>query len=173
MIERYTRPEMGAIWSDENKYRKWLDVELAVCEAWAGLGRIPADALRRIKEKASFSVSRIEEIERTVKHDVIAFLEAVGERVGEDARFIHKGLTSYDIVDTALSLLIKESLEKILRDLASLRAMLREQALRHKKTLMIGRTHGVHAEPITFGVKLLVWHEELGRHEARLGRALE
>jgi adenylosuccinate lyase len=173
MIARYTRPEMGAIWSDENRYRKWLDVELAVCEAWAELGRIPAAALRRIKEKASFSVSRIEEIERTVKHDVIAFLEAVGEHLGEDARYIHKGLTSYDIVDTALSLLIKESLEKVLRDLGSLKGLIREQAVRHKKTAMIGRTHGVHAEPITFGVKLLVWHEELGRHEARLEGALE
>jgi len=173
MIKRYTRPEMGAIWSDQNRYRKWLDVELAVCEAWAELGRIPAVSLQRIKEKAAFSVSRIEEIERTVKHDVIAFLEAVGEHVGKDALYIHKGLTSYDIVDTALSLLIKESLEKVLRDMIALKGMIKEQALRHKTTIMMGRTHGVHAEPITFGVKLLVWYEEIGRHEARLERALE
>jgi len=173
MIDRYTRPEMGAVWSDENRYRKWLDVELAVCEAWAELGRIPAESLQKIKEKAAFSVSRIEEIERTVKHDVIAFLEAVGEHVGEDAHYIHIGLTSYDVVDTALSLLIKESLEKVLRDLVRLKGVIKEQALRHKKTVMMGRTHGVHAEPITFGVKLLVWYEEIGRHEARLGRALE
>ena len=173
MIDRYTRPEMGAVWSDENRYRKWLDVELAVCEAWAELGRIPAQSLQKIKEKATFSVSRIEEIERTVKHDVIAFLEAVGEHVGEDARYIHIGLTSYDVVDTALSLLIKESLGKVLRDLARLRGVVKDQALRHKKTIMMGRTHGVHAEPITFGVKLLVWYEEIGRHEARLERALE
>ena len=173
MIDRYTRPEMGAVWSDENRYRKWLDVELAVCEAWAELGRIPAESLQKIKEKAAFSVSRIEEIERTVKHDVIAFLEAVGEYVGEDAHYIHIGLTSYDVVDTALSLLIKESLEKVLRDLVRLKGVIKEQALRHKKTVMMGRTHGVHAEPITFGVKLLVWYEEIGRHEARLGRALE
>lgn len=173
MIDRYTRPEMGAVWSDENRYRKWLDVELAVCEAWAELGRIPAESLQKIKEKAAFSVSRIEEIERTIKHDVIAFLEAVGEHVGEDAHYIHIGLTSYDVVDTALSLLIKESLEKVLRDLVRLKGVIKEQALRHKKTVMMGRTHGVHAEPITFGVKLLVWYEEIGRHEARLGRALE
>lgn len=173
MIERYTRPEMGTVWTEENKYRKWLEVELAVCEAWAELGRIPAESLRRIEEKAAFSVSRIQEIERTVKHDVIAFLEAVGEHVGKDARYIHLGLTSYDVVDTALSLLIKESLEKVLRDLTTLRGLIKEQALQHKKTIMMGRTHGVHAEPITFGVKLLVWYEEIGRHEARLERGLE
>jgi adenylosuccinate lyase len=173
MIKRYTRPEMGAVWSDENRYRKWLDVELAVCEAWAELGQIPAISLQSIKAKAACSVTRIEEIERTVKHDVIAFLEAVGEHVGEDAHYIHKGLTSYDIVDTALSLLIKESLEKVLRDLTELKGVIKEQALRYKKTIMMGRTHGVHAEPITFGVKLLVWYEEIGRHEARLERALE
>jgi adenylosuccinate lyase len=173
MIDRYTRPEMGAIWSDENRYRKWLDVEVAVCEAWAGLGRIPLSALANINAKAAISVSRIEEIERVCKHDVIAFLEAVGETVGEDARFIHVGLTSYDIVDTALSLMIRESLEKIAGDAAALTAILREKAQKYKKTLMMGRTHGVHAEPITFGVKILVWYEEMKRHEERLRRALE
>jgi len=173
MIERYTRPEMGGVWSDENRYRKWLDVELAVCEAWAELGRIPAGSLQRIKEKAAFSVSRIEEIEQTVKHDVIAFLEAVGEHVGEDAHYIHIGLTSYDVVDTALSLVLKESLHKVLRDLVVLKGVIREQAVRHKNTIIMGRTHGVHAEPITFGVKLLVWYEEISRHEVRLERALE
>jgi len=173
MIDRYTRPEMGAIWSDENRYRKWLDVELAVCEAWAELGRIPLPALQKINERAACSVPRIEEIEKVVKHDVIAFLEAVGEHVGEEARFIHMGLTSYDVVDTALSLLIKESLEKLLRDLPELQNAIKEQALRHKKSLVMGRTHGVHAEPISFGVKLLVWYEEINRHSARLKRALE
>jgi adenylosuccinate lyase len=173
MIDRYTRPEMGAVWSDENRYRKWLDVELAVCEAWAELGRIPTEALQRIKDKAAFSLTRIEEIERVVKHDVIAFLESVGETVGEDSPYIHLGLTSYDVVDTALSLLLKESLNKVIADLVSLQDIVKEQALRHKGTVMMGRTHGVHAEPITFGVKLLVWHEEIGRHEARLQRALE
>jgi adenylosuccinate lyase len=173
MIDRYTRPEMGAVWSDENRYRKWLDVEIAVCEAWAGLGRIPPPALERIREKASFSVSRIEAIESVVKHDVIAFLESVGETVGEDARYIHIGLTSYDIVDTALSLMIKESLERTLRDAGRLQEVIKEKALKHRRTVMVGRTHGVHAEPITFGVKLLVWYDELGRHENRLRRALE
>jgi adenylosuccinate lyase len=173
MIDRYTRPEMGAIWSDENRYGKWLEVELAVCEAWAELGRIPLPSLRRIKEKAAFTVPRIEEIENVVKHDVVAFLEAVGEHVGEEAHYIHMGLTSYDVVDTALSLLIKESLEKILNDLPALQDAIKEQALRHKKSLIMGRTHGVHAEPISFGVKLLVWYEEIDRHAARLRRALE
>lgn len=173
MIERYTLPQMGAIWSDENRYRKWLDIELAVCEAWMELGRIPPSSLRQIKEKATISVRRIEEIERVVKHDLIAFLEAVGENVGEEARFIHMGLTSYDIVDTALSLLIKESIKKVLGDTTRLRDLLIEQARRYKRTPMIGRTHGVHAEPITFGVKLLVWVEEMNRHLDRLRRALE
>jgi adenylosuccinate lyase len=173
MIDRYTRPEMGAVWSDENRYRRWLDVELAVCEAWAELGRIPLPSLERIKQKASFSVARIEAIESVVKHDVIAFLESVGETVGEDARYIHMGLTSYDIVDTALSLMIKESMEKTLRDAARLRQAIKDKALKHRRTVMVGRTHGVHAEPITFGVKLLVWYEEMGRHEDRLQRALE
>lgn len=171
MIDRYTLPEMGAIWSDENRYQKWLDIELAVCEAWEKLGRIPPSSLRRIKEKAAFSVHRIEEIEKTVKHDVIAFLEAVGEHVGEEARFIHMGLTSYDIVDTALSLLIKESLKKVRKDTRNLQETIKEQALRHKMTAMIGRTHGVHAEPITLGIKLLVWYEEINRHLDRLKKA--
>jgi adenylosuccinate lyase len=173
MIDRYTRPEMGAIWSDKNRYRKWLDVELAVCDAWAELGRISLPSLKKIKQKADFSVSRIEEIEKIVKHDVIAFLEAVGEHVGEEACFIHIGLTSYDVVDTALSLMMKESLEKIIKDLLELQSAIKEQALRHKRSLMMGRTHGVHAEPISFGVKLLVWYEEIDRHAGRLRRALE
>jgi len=173
MIERYTLPEMGAIWTEENKYQKWLDVELAVCEAWAKEGEIPSQALQRIKKKAGFSIKRIEEIEKVVKHDVIAFLSSVAEKVGEDSRFIHLGLTSYDVVDTALSLLIKEALEKIQKDLASLKDNLKNEALLYKKTVMVGRTHGVHAEPITFGVKLLVWHEETKRHLLRIAKALE
>jgi adenylosuccinate lyase len=173
MIERYTLPEMGAIWTEDNKYQKWLEVELAVCEAQAKAGHIPPKALQRIKEKAGFSIKRIEEIEKVVKHDVIAFLTSVAEKAGEDSRYIHLGLTSYDIVDTALSLLIKESLQKIRKDLISLKAILKAEALRHKKAVMIGRTHGVHAEPITFGVKLLVWYEETKRHLSRIERALE
>lgn len=173
MIKRYTRQEMGAVWTDQNRYQKWLDVELAVCEAWAELGEIPAEALARIREKAGFSVEKIEEIECVVKHDVLAFLQSVAEHVGEDSRYIHLGLTSYDIVDTALSLLIGEALEKIAKDLTHLAEALKTQALAYKKTPMVGRTHGVHAEPITFGVKILVWYEEIRRHMERVRRALD
>ena len=173
MIERYTLPEMGSIWTDQNRYQKWLDVEIAVCEAWNWLGEIPSPALKRIKTKAGFSVERIEEIEGVVKHDVIAFLTSVAEHVGKDSRFIHLGLTSYDVVDTAFSMLIKEGLKKIQKDLRVLLKLLKKEALRHKKTVMIGRTHGVHAEPITFGVKLLVWYEEIKRHLDRIDRALD
>jgi adenylosuccinate lyase len=173
MIERYTNPEMGAVWTEDNKYRKWLDVEIAVCEAWARLGKIPAPALKRIEGKAAFEVKRIEDIERVVKHDIIAFLSSVAEAVGEDSRYIHMGLTSYDIVDTALSLLIRESLEKIRKRLGDLKKILRSEAVRHKKTVCIGRTHGVHAEPVTFGFKILVWYEEIKRHIFRVERAID
>ena len=172
MIERYTRPGMGAIWTEENRYRKWLAVELAVCDAWTKLGRIPRPANRTIRAKAGCSVDRIDAIEKVVKHDVIAFLTSVAENVGPDSRYIHLGLTSYDVVDTALSLLIKESLEKVLGDLRAFRRLLKKQALKHRKTVCIGRTHGIHAEPVTFGFKLLVWYEEVGRHIGRLENAL-
>jgi adenylosuccinate lyase len=171
MIDRYSRPEMKAIWSEENKYRKWLDVELAVCQAWSELGQIPKAALKTIEERAAFDAARIEEVERTVKHDVIAFLTCLAEHVGEESRYIHLGLTSYDVVDTALSLLLKESLALVRREAAVLRDIIRQQAVRHKRTVMVGRTHGVHAEPITFGVKLLVWYEEMKRHLHRLEAA--
>ncbi|MBN1273848.1 MAG: adenylosuccinate lyase [Candidatus Aminicenantes bacterium] len=173
MIDRYSRPGMKKIWAEENKYQKWLDVELAVCEAWHKLGRIPAASLKRIKQKAGFSVDRILEIESVVKHDVIAFLSSVAENVGQDSRYIHLGLTSYDVVDTALSLLIKESLVDVQNNTAALKDIIGKEALKHKNTLMIGRTHGVHAEPITFGVKLLVWYEEIKRHLKRMDSALE
>jgi len=173
MIKRYTLPEMGTIWSEKNKYQKWLDVELAVCEAWKERGEIPADALERIKKKATFSVEKIEEIEKVVKHDVIAFLTSIAEHVGDDSCYVHLGLTSYDVVDTAFSLLIKESLKKIKKDLLSLKEIVKKEALLHKKTIMMGRTHGVHAEPITFGVKLLVWYEEINRHLRRIDQAIE
>jgi adenylosuccinate lyase len=172
MIERYTRPEMGAVWTDENKYKKWLEVEMAVCEAWARLGKIPGRALRDIKRRAGFSVSRIDEIEKVVKHDIVAFLSSVAEKVGPKSRYIHLGLTSYDIVDTALSLLIRESLGQILRGLRELRGLLKKQALKYKKTVCIGRTHGIHAEPVTFGFKILVWYEEVKRHIRRLEAAV-
>ncbi len=164
---------MARIWSEENKFKRWLDIELAVCEAWAELGKIPAASLERIKQKAAFSVDRIEEIEKVVKHDVIAFLTSVAEYVGDDARFIHLGLTSYDVVDTALSLLLKESLDQVSRRVEKLQEIIKNQALEHKNTIIPGRTHGVHAEPITFGVKLLVWYEELERHKRRLKHARE
>ena len=173
MIERYTLPEMGSIWTEENRYQKWLDVELAVCEAWNRLGEIPLSALKRINKRAAFTIDRIEAIEKVVKHDVIAFLSSVAEHVGEDSRFIHLGLTSYDVVDTAFSLLIKEALKKVQKDLHTLLKVLKKEALKHKMTVMIGRTHGVHAEPITFGVKILVWYEEIRRHLERVSRALE
>ncbi|MGZ5478065.1 MAG: adenylosuccinate lyase [Candidatus Aminicenantales bacterium] len=172
MIERYTRPAMGAIWTEENKYRKWLDVELAVCEAWSRLGKIPPSALRTIRAKADFSVDRVDDIERVVKHDIVAFLTSVAEKVGPESRHIHLGLTSYDVVDTALSLLIKESLENLLADLRAFHRLLKRQALKHRRTVCIGRTHGIHAEPVTFGFKILVWYEEIGRHIGRLENAL-
>ena len=173
MIKRYTRPEMGAIWTEQNRYQKWLDVELAVCEAWHELGEIPPEALEKIKQKIGFSVERIEEIELVVKHDVLAFLHSVAEYVGDDSRYVHLGLTSYDVVDTALSLLLKESLEKTSEELKTLKGILKEQALKYKKTPIMGRTHGVHAEPITFGVKILVWYEEIKRHIERIQTAID
>jgi adenylosuccinate lyase len=173
MIERYTNPEMGAIWTEDNKYRRWLEVELAVCGAWARRGKIPAAALKRIRRTAGFDVRRIEEIENVVKHDIIAFLSSVAEKVGPDSRHIHLGLTSYDVVDTALSLLIRESLVLVRRRLADLKKVIRREALRHKMTICMGRTHGIHAEPVTFGFKILVWYEEIKRHIARADRAIE
>lgn len=173
MIKRYTRPKMGAIWNEKNKYKKWLEVELAVCEVWNELGEIPAEALERIKEKADFSLERIEEIEKIVKHDVVAFLTSIAENVGKDSRYIHLGLTSYDVVDTALSLLIREALDEILKALSLFKKTLKKQALKYKLTPIIGRTHGVHAEPITFGVKILVWYEEVKRHQRRIIQAKE
>jgi adenylosuccinate lyase len=164
---------MGAIWTEQNRYQKWLDVEMAVCEAWHELREIPTDALERIRKKIGFSVERIEEIEKVVKHDVLAFLHSIADFVGDDSRYIHLGLTSYDVVDTALSLLLKESLEKTAKDLMKLKGILKEQALKYKKTPIIGRTHGVHAEPITFGVKILVWYDEVKRHSERIRTAID
>lgn len=173
MIARYTRPEMGKIWTLENKYAKWLDVELAVCEAWAELGEIPPEALNTIKKKARFDVERIEEIEKTVKHDVIAFLTSLAEFVGPESRYIHKGLTSSDVVDTALSLLMREASNIIIDDIKTLMTVLKEQALKYKDTPCIGRSHGVHAEPMTFGLKFALWYEEMRRNLERMKRAKE
>lgn len=171
MIKRYTLKEMGNVWSEENKYRTWLKVELAVCEAWNELGIIPDDALKRIKEKANFKVERIEEIEKEVKHDVIAFLTSVSEFVGQDSRFVHYGMTSYDVVDTALSLLIKQAISLLKPKYEELIEVLKEKAIKYKDTPQIGRTHGIHAEPVTFGLKFLIWKNEMERNFDRLKNA--
>jgi len=173
MIERYMNPEMGSLWTEENRYRTWLSVEIAVCEAWNKLGKIPAAALKTIKAKAGFDVKRIDEIEKVVKHDIIAFLTSVNENVGPDGRFIHLGLTSYDVVDTALSLMVRQSLLQVRVRLLELKKILRREALKHKMTVCMGRTHGVHAEPVTFGFKVLVWYEEIKRHLGRIDRAID
>jgi len=172
MISRYTRPEMGRIWTEENKFQKWLDVEIASCEAQAELGRIPKAAVKTIRERARFEVDRIEEIEREVNHDVIAFLTNVAEHVGPDSRFIHLGMTSSDVLDTANGLLLKEAGQLLLADLQKLREVLARRAVEFKDTPSIGRTHGVHAEPITFGLKLALWYEETNRNIRRLKEAV-
>ncbi|MFN3740647.1 MAG: adenylosuccinate lyase [Thermodesulfovibrionales bacterium] len=171
MIERYTRPVMAKLWSAENKFKKWLEVELAVCEAWHELGEIPEDALKIIKEKASFDVKRIEEIELTVKHDVIAFLQSVSETIGPESRYVHKGLTSSDVVDTALSLLMREAADIIIDDVNNLLLLLKDKALKYKHIICMGRTHGVHAEPISFGLKFCLWYSDMQRNLERLKRA--
>jgi len=173
VIERYTLPEMKAIWSPENKFKIWLDVEITACEAMVQLGLVPPEALLEIKEKANFDIKRIDEIEAVVNHDVIAFLTCVGEYVGEASKYIHLGLTSYDVVDTALSVLMKKAGKKILDRLKELREAIKEQAIKHRYTLMMGRTHGVHAEPITFGLKMLLWLAETERNIERVKRAIE
>jgi len=173
VIERYTLPEMAAIWSPENRYRKWLEVEIYACEAWAELGVIPREVVEQIRARARVDVDRIRAIEAEVHHDVIAFTTSVAEQVGEAARFLHYGLTSNDVVDTAQSALLKEACDLLLRRAEALREAIRAQARRHKDTLMVGRTHGVHAEPITFGLKLAVWYAEMERNVERLRRARE
>ncbi|MBU4563394.1 MAG: adenylosuccinate lyase [Desulfarculus sp.] len=173
MIARYTLPEMGQIWTDENRYAKWLDVELAACRAWNKLGRIPGEALAEIEAKAAFEVARVEEIEAETRHDVIAFLTNVAEHVGPSSRYIHLGLTSSDVLDTAYALLIKESGELILAALDRLLAALKTRALEHKYTLQMGRSHGIHAEPVTFGLKLVGFYAEFARDRERLERAID
>jgi len=173
LIERYTRPEMGALWQDEARFNRWLKVEIAACEAWAELGRIPKAAVKVIKEKAAFSVARIDEIEAEVKHDVIAFLTAVNENVGPEGRYVHKGLTSSDIVDTALSLGMRDAADIIIADIKNLLKVLKKQAIRYKLTPMMGRSHGVHAEPMTFGLKFALWYGDMQRNLQRMTRARE
>jgi adenylosuccinate lyase len=173
VIRRYTRPEMGRIWEEENRFAKWLDVEIAACEGMAEEGLIPRESLETIKNKARFSVDRILEIEERTKHDVIAFLTNVAEYVGPDSRFIHMGLTSSDILDTSLALLLREAMTLIIQKVKEFMAAIKERAYEHKYTVMIGRSHGIHAEPITFGLKLAVWYSELKRNLRRLEEALD
>ena len=173
MIERYTLKEMGSLWSDENKFRTWLIVEIAVCEAQAELGYIPSEAVETIKNKANFNIHRILEIEEEVKHDVIAFLTSVAEYIGEESRYIHLGMTSSDLLDTSTALLLKEAGEKLLKRVAKLIEALKEKAIKYKNTPMIGRTHGVHSEPVTFGMKMALWYEEMQRNKDRLLKAVE
>ena len=173
MIRRYTNPEMGAIWSEQRRYETWLEVELAAADAMAEAGIVPADAARELRAKAAFDIARIEEIEQTTQHDVIAFTTAVAEKVGPPARWLHFGLTSSDVVDTAQALQMRQACDLIVKDVAGAMEAVRARAEEHRRTAMIGRTHGVHAEPMTFGVKLALWYAELQRNLDRLLRARE
>lgn len=173
MIERYTRPEMGAIWTDEARFQTWLDVEIAVVAAQVDMGTVPAQALAEIKQKAKFNVERIKEIEAEVKHDVIAFLTNVNENVGDAGRYIHRGMTSSDVIDTSLALTMIKAARLIEKGLQRLHDAILLQAKKHKNTITIGRSHGIHAEPTTFGFKMAVWLEEVRRHQIRLEQAIE
>jgi len=173
LIPRYTLPEMGALWEPEYKFNTWLKIEILVCEALAHRREIPASAVSEIKKKAKFDIARIDEIEKEVKHDVIAFLTCVSENVGEANRYMHLGLTSSDILDTTLAVQLKDAAKLILKELESFRDAVREQAFRTKDVPTIGRSHGIHAEPLTFGLKLAVWYEETCRNIERLKRARE
>lgn len=171
MIERYTRPEMGAIWTEENKYKAWLEVEILACEAWSELGHIPKEDVEKLRENASFDIERIHEIEQETRHDVVAFTRAVSETLGEEKKWVHYGLTSTDVVDTALSYLLKQANNIIRDNLHTFVDVLGEKAREHKYTIMMGRTHGVHAEPTTFGLKLALWYEEMKRNLERFEMA--
>jgi len=171
MIPRYSRPEMARIWSDESRFGAWLKVEIATTEVLAARGVVPKEALAAIKQRARFEVARIDAIEKDVQHDVIAFVSNVAENVGPEGRWLHYGLTSSDVVDTALAMLMRDACDLIAEDLGRLMEAVRERAFRHKQAAMIGRTHGVHAEPMTFGLKMALWHAELQRQRERLARA--
>jgi len=173
MIERYTLPEMGALWSEAAKFQKWLDVEVAVCEVHAEMGTIPREAVAEIKARASFTVERIREIEKTTDHDVIAFTTALAEQIGEAARFVHYGLTSSDVVDTANALLLRDACDLLLRKTGALLEVLKRRAFEFKDTPQVGRTHGVHAEPTSFGLVFALWYDETRRNRVRLERARE
>jgi adenylosuccinate lyase len=171
VIPRYTHAEMGRIWSDQRRYESWLRVEIAAADAMADAGIVPPAAARDIRERGGFDIARIEEIERTTQHDVVAFTTAVAERVGPSARWLHFGMTSSDVIDTAQALQMREACDVILNDLDTLAGAVRDRAFEHRRTPMIGRTHGVHAEPMTFGLKLALWHSEIGRNLERVRRA--
>jgi adenylosuccinate lyase len=171
MISRYTHPEMGRIWSDQRRYETWLLVEMAAADAMAAAGLVPAEAARDIRERAAIDVARIEEIEQTTQHDVIAFTTAVAEKVGPSARWLHFGMTSSDVIDTAQALQMREACDLLLKGIDGLAGAIRERAFEHRRTPMIGRTHGVHAEPMTFGLKLALWYAETARNAERLRRA--
>ncbi len=173
MISRYTLPEMGALWSERNKFQKWLDVEIAVCEVHAEMGVIPREALAEIKARAAFTVERIGEIEKTTDHDVIAFTTNLAENIGEAARFVHYGLTSSDVVDTANALLLRDSCDILLGKIETLLEVLKRRAFEFKLTPQIGRTHGIHAEPTSFGMTFVLWYDETRRNRARLLAAKE
>ncbi|MGD6817923.1 adenylosuccinate lyase [Metabacillus sp. 113a] len=173
MIERYTRPEMGAIWTEENRFQAWLEVEILACEAWAELGVIPKEDTVQLRKNASFDVNRIKEIEEETRHDVVAFTRAVSETLGEERKWVHYGLTSTDVVDTALSYLLKQANDILRADIERFVEILKNKAIEHKYTVMMGRTHGVHAEPTTFGLKLGLWYEEMKRNLERFNRSAE
>jgi adenylosuccinate lyase len=171
MIDRYTLPEMGALWSEQSKFQKWLEVELAVCEVHAEMGTIPPDALEQIKSRAAFTVERINEIEKTTNHDVIAFTTNLAENIGEASRFVHYGLTSSDVVDTANALLIRDACDILLEMVEAFLEVLKQRAVEFKSTPQIGRTHGIHAEPTSFGLTFALWYSEMRRNRKRLKRA--
>jgi len=173
MINRYSLPAMKNIWQEENKYKTWLQVELLACEALFNLGKIDKEAIESIKKNAQYSIDRIQEIEKVTRHDVLAFTTAVGENLGEYSRYFHQGLTSSDVLDTSLALRLKQSAEIIVKDIEKLIEVLKEKAIKHKYTIMVGRTHGVHAEPITFGFKMALWFSEMQRNLERMKRAKE
>src|SRR6188472_1522246 len=168
MIPRYTRPDMGAIWSDQRRFETWLDVELSATDALVEAGIVPAADARTLRERAAFDIARIDEIERTTQHDVIAFTTAVAEKAGPSARWLHFGMTSSDVLDTALALQMRQACDLILKDVDALLDAVAVRAEEHRRTPMIGRTHGVHAEPMTFGVKLALWFAEIERGRARI-----
>ncbi len=171
MIPRYSRDKMNGIWRPENRYQTWLDIEILACEAMAKKGDIPDKSLKNIKERAGVDIARIEEIEKTTKHDVIAFLSSLTEKVGKDGRFIHMGLTSSDVLDTSLAVLLRDASQILIDDVNMLLSVLKGKATEYRNTLMIGRSHGIHAEPITFGLKMTLWYQEMERNLTRLVRA--